>query len=258
MTDMKDRVVLVTTTFTKDPENDIRAKLALRSCEAAAESTYPLIVVDGSGIGHPFQNLMRQRGANVIDQVGKGMGASRRECLRAGLATGADIIVWLEPEKHSIVLLLEACIDLVKYGTFDVVIPRRKSMMSYPKYQAWSEMEANLQLHGITGLPLDYYIGPRVMNRQTAELMADYQPNPELGYGDNWEILFLPLLHMMQKGLTIGSYTVEYTHPEEQRVEDDQAMRDKRDKQRNDLVTAMGREAKRLGIRGLPGYVNAY
>ncbi len=83
------------------------------------------------------------------------------------------------------------------------------------------------------------------MNRQAAMIMAEYQP---IHYGDNWEILFIPLLRFMAGGIPIDSVIVDYVHPVEQLIEDDESMRSKRDKQRIDLVSAMQREAVRLGL----------
>ena len=81
--------------------------------------------------------------------------------------------------------------------------------------------------------------GPRFMNRKAAEIMAAYDGE----YGNNWEILFVPVLHMLKAGLRITSVPVPYEHPEEQRAEDDEAMRRKRDIQREVLVAAMKKAA---------------
>jgi hypothetical protein len=51
--------------------------------------------------------------------------------------------------------------------------------------------------------------------------------------------------------MRVKSVVVDYVHPKEQLVEDDDTMRAKRDKQRIDLVTAMMQEAKRLNFKGL-------
>lgn len=246
----KRKVVLVTTTFTTTMQ-DPRVLLALETCREAKSAGYQLIVVDGSPCSR-FKIALRETGVTVIEQTEPGMGSSRRQCLRAGLDTGAKVVVWLEPEKCPWVPLLDRCIEPVLNGPFHVVIPRRYSLASYPQYQAWSEYQANWILGNITGRPdLDFYFGPRIMDREAAHVMSTYRPDATLVQGDNWEILFLPLLEYMRRGWNIGSVTVDYVHPPEQLTEDDEKMRTKRDKQRNDLVTAMHREAQRLGIQGL-------
>ncbi len=241
---MNDRIVLVTTTFSKSVE-DVRAQLALKTCRAARDNNYRIIVVDGSPC-EEFKQALRETGATVIDQKKPGMGQSRRECFDAGLSTGADVIVWLEPEKYTLVPLLGPCVSPVLSGEVDVVIPRRRNLDGYPQYQHWSELRANWELGNITKrFDIDFYIGPRIMNRQATMIMAEYQP---IHYGDNWEILFIPLLWFLTGGVSIDSVIVDYVHPAEQLIEDDESMRSKRDKQRIDLVSAMQREAVRLGL----------
>ncbi len=246
---MKDRVVLVTTTFSPSIE-DVRAQLALKTCNAAREHGYKIIVVDGSPSSE-FKAALRETGAIVFNETTRGMGASRRQTLNAGLATEAEVIAWLEPEKHTIVPLLHTCIELVSDRSFDMVIPRRRNLDSYPAYQAFSELRANWELGNILDrYDLDYYIGPRIMNRDTAAIMARYDGkiDGKQTYGDNWEILFLPLIEILQLEMWVGSSIVDYIHPPEQLIEDDEVMRAKRDKQRNDLVSAMRAEAARVSF----------
>jgi hypothetical protein len=248
----KSKVVLVTTTCSQSV-NEMRAKLAIKTCWAARDNGYKIIVVDNSP-SLDFKEALREAEAEVIDQKLPGMGQSRRECIYAGLNTEAEIIVWLEPEKYTLVPLLEPCIYPVLCGEASVVIPRRRNLDSYPQYQQWSEYAGNWSLGNITGRPdLDFYNGPRVMSRNTASILMSYNANflSKHSYGDNWEILFIPILWLLKCGPVVKSVTVDYIHPIEQLVEDDEIMRAKRDKQRRDLISTVALEAKRLGIKGL-------
>ncbi len=237
-------VCLVTTTFSPNVD-DMRATLALKTAEEARKANYPLIVVDGSP-DPKIENELSARGATVHRQKEPGMGNSRRQCLNLGLSTEADTIIWLEPEKHPMVPLFQPCINhLVNQGC-EIVIPRRKTFTNYPQYQHYCEVWANWEAANITGRPdLDLWVGPRIMTRKAAELMAGYNGR----HGDNWEILFVPMIDMIQRGWTIGSVTVDYIHPIEQMVEDDETMRAKRDKQRIDLIRAMQTEADFTGLK---------
>lgn len=231
--------------------SDVRAQLALKTCDEARLHGYDLIVVDGSPCKE-FKDELRARGANVIDQKEKGMGGSRRECLKAGIETGSGVIVWLEPEKHPLVSLLEPCIELVLSGNADLVIPRRKSLAGYPHYQQWSELTANHALGNITGHPeIDFFIGPRVLSQYSAKVMSEYNQYGDSPYGDNWEILFIPIIWLLGTGKKVETVVVDYVHPKEQMIEDDEVMRAKRDKQRDDLVSAMKAEAEGFEIKGL-------
>ncbi len=239
-------MVLVTTTFSQTL-GDYRAQLALKTCRTAKEHGYQIIVVDGSP-SQEFKAALRETGAVVIDQVKPGMGQSRRECFFAGLQTSAQVIVWLEPEKWTLVPLLETSVHLVYQGNVDMVVPRRRNLDNYPRYQQWSEYAGNWQIGNILGRhDLDLYIGPRVMTRAETERMMSYTGQcGENVYGDNWEILFIPVLHSLHEGKKILSVLVDYVHPDEQKIEDTPEMMSKRDKQREDLVSTMDREARRI------------
>jgi len=245
----KENAIIVTTTYSKTGE-DARAQLALKTCRTAVKAGYPILVVDGgSQVGYKAQ--LRKAGAIVQDQKAMGMGQSRRECIRAGLATGAGVIVWMEPEKYPLIPFLGSCIEPILADEADIVIPRRASLESYPDYQHFSELRGNWSLGNILGCyGFDLFFGPRVMSRAVAEKVASYDGriDGKTVYGDNWEILFVPIIQMVADGVRIKSVTVGYSHPSAQHDEDGESFRCKRDKQRNDIVSAMMSEAKRLGL----------
>lgn len=246
---MSAQCVLVTTTFFKSLI-DLRFKLALKTVETARSCGYPIIVVDGSP-DPEFRSIFSANGATVCRQGEPGTAESRRQTIRTGLNRNwnggtADVIVWIEPEKHPLVPLLKPLIQAVAAGTSDLVIPQRRTLDSYPPYQAASERLANLALGAITGRPdLDLYIGPRVMNREMAKLFLDYDRR----YGDNWEIIFIPVLSALAQGKRVHSQTVDYVHPAEQTAaEATPEMDRKRDRQRVDIISAMARAAQAMGF----------
>lgn len=243
-----DQTVLVTTTFSPSVD-DTRGQLAFKTCRGAVERGFEIIVVDGSP-SQEFKAELWNTGARVVDQTEKGMGPSRRQTFSEGLGCGREVIVWLEPEKHSLVPLLDDCIRPVSEEGADIVIPRRRTFQNYPHYQQWSEMTANWLLGDVTGrYDLDFYVGPRIMSLRAARLMASYgTKDGEVMYGDNWEIIFIPILWSMKRRHSIRSVTVDYIHPPEQSTEDTPEMRQKRDRQRVELVGAMSIEAKRLNL----------
>ncbi len=234
----------MTTTFSPTAE-DLRFRLALNTVREAVRCGYPIIVVDGS----PFDDakrLLEEAGAVVFKETTPGMGASRRQVLRAGLDTGAEVVVWLEPEKYPLVSLLGPCVKMVQSG-YDLVVPARRSLESLPSYQELSELRANWELGFITKrAELDLMFGPRVMSRNAAELFLSYDG----AFGDHWHILFLPVLRALRVGMSVMSVVVDYTHPAEQTAaeEADPKMPPKRLAQRQALVPAMREEADRLGL----------
>ncbi|MES2314811.1 MAG: hypothetical protein V4524_02655 [Patescibacteria group bacterium] len=245
------KVVLVTTTSYQSVDEP-RARLAIKTCLACKQHGYNLIVIDGSPC-LSFKKALRETGVIVIDQKESGMGASRRQALGAGIDSGADIIVWLEPEKHTLIPLLVPCLNEIVFEEADVVIPRRKNLDGYPPYQQFSEYRGNWELANITNQPaLDLYFGPRVMTAEAARMMAIYngadEPDSD---SDKWQILFVPVLWFLDAGLEVKSVTVDYVHPPEQLAEDDAGMREKRDVQRARINASMELAAARLNFEVL-------
>ncbi len=245
--------ILCTTTYAPSPE-DPRFLQALKTCDEARDQHLRLICVDGSpeAIAPEIRSLLEVHGAWVFSQKERGMGASRRETLRHALAISTnDVIVWLEPEKYPIVSLLQPAIDMVRYGGYDLVVPRRRNLDGYPVYQQLSELRANWELGDITGRhDLDLMIGPRVFSRRAATLFESYVgATPET---DRWEILFIPVLWAIHHGMKTGSCLVNYVHPPEQTAaeEGDAEMDRKRDVQRINLIASMLTVAEQLKRSG--------
>lgn len=246
-------------------------------CQTARASGYPVIVVDGSLYHITASGALMAAGATYVEQQKeKGMGASRRQCIKAGLDaigtaglldlagyahahqafTDVSAIAWIEPEKVGMVPVLGPCIKMVEQEGYDIVVPWRNRLFAdYPPYQALSEARANAEIAEITGLNLDLYCGPRIMSRRGAELLLSYHGqsriDPAVKYDDNWGILFVPILWAIQDGLKVGSCPVDYVHPTIQTaLEAGNAKMDhKRDLQRVVLVGAMRQEAELLGLK---------
>ncbi len=243
------KVALVTTTFSENPEA-LRFQLALKTCRAAKATGYPLYIVDGSPETRMIDMLLHAGATMVTPEKTRGMGASRRQCFRMGLESGADVVVWIEPEKHSLVPFIGGCVVPIQKKRAKAVVPRRRNLDGYPQYQQLSEFRGNWEIGNILGRSdLDLFMGPRVMDREATEVMASYDPHcGQNTYGDRWEILFVPIVQMLARGWPIESVLVDYVHPPEQLAEDDTSMRTKRDEQLKDIVSAVTAEAKRLGI----------
>ncbi|MEN9524563.1 MAG: hypothetical protein RL536_632 [Candidatus Parcubacteria bacterium] len=231
------KICLVTTTFYQNV-SDVRFGLALKTCQAAREAGYQIHIVDGSS-NPEISSLLRQAGANVEAEKVKGMGASRRQCFKMGLDSGADVIVWLEPEKGPFVPLIGPCVEMV--GECDIVFPGRMDLVSYPRYQQLSEHRAMWKIGWLTSRPdIDWMFGPRVLSRKGAELLMSYDGS----CGDTWHILVIPVLWALMNGVKVGSKLVNYIHPAEQTAaeEGDEEMDRKRDHQRKVLEEAVETE----------------
>lgn len=246
------RTCIVGTTFSKTTD-DLRFQLNCETVKNAVALGFQVYVVDGSPIKE-IGEALAARGAIVFPQREPGMGRSRSQCLNEGLDLGFDIICWTELEKTDMPNHLAGCITPVEWNDYDMIVPRRDNLETYPDYQHWSELRANWEIGHITGRPdLDLMVGTRIMNRRAAIRMANYQGEPGK-FGDDWQILFHPVLDMIaNREFRVGSVTVPYRHPAKQTAaETGETWNRKRDKQRLDLVNEMRLRATLLKWKGLP------
>ena len=63
----------------------------------------------------------------------------RRQAIREAYNTGRDIIAWTEPEKVDYIPKIADTAFPIVNGSVDLVVPRRKSMQSYPTAQQYAE-----------------------------------------------------------------------------------------------------------------------
>lgn len=243
------RTIIVTTTFSKSV-NDFRSGLALKTVDEAKKIGFEIVVVDGSP-DLKFKDALKKAGAIVINESEKGMGASRRQCIKAGFDIGADIIVWTEPEKYSFIPLIPRLFKNVDTEVPHIIVPRRRNLDSYPPYQHFSELRLNHNLGNITGRPeLDLPIGPRIISRLAVKYFLDYHGER----GDKWESIFIPVLRALSDEVKVSSLIIDYIHhPEQTSMEtEDEEMKRKRDEQRESLIEAMKNEAFSLGYKSFP------
>lgn len=244
---MRKPAVIATTTFVKDI-NDVRAKLAIQMVAAAKQNNYRVVVVNSSPAD--FQSELTERGAIVFHQdPNLGMGSSRRQAMTeaAKLAKEHDAIIWMEPEKWTLVQSLDAIMWPVVRDQYDLVVPERSqiSLSSYPPEQQHAEMLGNLAFQYLTGKHLDAWFGPFAMNQKALKYFLEYDGE----YGDKWDSIFIPRLRIIKDGLRVASVLVDYVHPKEQTKEEtgNLAFLVKRIEQLLNLVPALQKEAQKLG-----------
>lgn len=207
-----DKVVIVTTTkYTSKKGDIVRARLAEKTIRHATELGYEILVLDG-GSSDDLLKSFEKDGARIYLQNSKTMGGSRRELIQEAYKTEKEIILWVEPEKEPFIPLIQKTIESLIDNTSDLVIPRRKSLESYPLFQQYSEKLANLYLKELMGVDWDICFGPKAWKREMSHYFLDY--NGE--YGDLWESLQIPMLNMFFDGKRIKEEYLDYVHPREQ------------------------------------------
>lgn len=210
----KKRVIIATSTlYRADNETDkIRAKLALEMIRKAKKEGYKIIVVD-AGSPKEIRDEFEKGGAIVIlENNPETMGASRREAFREAYNQGAEIIIWMEPEKHDYIRSIRKSIRPIIENKAEMVIPERKSLRSYPKAQQYIELFANLFWKELTGTDLDMWFGVRIFKRELAHYFLEYRGE----YGDKWDSLFIPIMNALSDGKKIKSVEIDYIHDDRQ------------------------------------------
>lgn len=217
--ELSSRVAIATATlYNLNSESDrVRAELSKKTIKLARKLGYEIVVVDG---GSP-DKLLREFGncgAKLHLQKTKGFGNSRREAIWYASNLGKDVIVWMEPEKAPYIPEIAKTVRPIVNGSADMVVPKRKSLKSYPSMQQSLERAGNLLWEKLTGLDLDVCFGPKAWRRELSSYFLDYGGE----YGDAWGIIFIPVMDAISDGKRVISVEVDYTHPPEQtKVEED-------------------------------------
>lgn len=224
----------------------VRAACTLKTFESARDEGIAVVAVD-AGSPPKYIEQMKRRNVTVITQSEPGMGNAQRQALQAAkdLATPTASIIWTESEKYPLIPLLHAPIAARNQDNYDLVMLRRKSLDSYPPEQAMSYNLIALATKYLTGIDSDFGWGPTVLSSRA----VDYYTNYKSTYGDSWDAIHCPKLHIIKDGLPWTIMPVEYEHPPEQTaVETGMTMFMKRIEQAQQLVDALTQEVGRMGL----------
>lgn len=207
------KLAIATTTFYgPDLESDVyRAELATDMVRKATERNYAVAVVDG-GSPDEIIRVLERSGAKIFSQESKGMGPGRRQAIIEAYNTGREVIAWTEPEKNAYIPEIWKTAVPIVGGRADIVVPKRKSLDSYPTAQRYAEPFGNAFWKEVTGVDLDVWIGPRTWGRKLSDYFLRYNGK----YGDKWDSIFIPLMDAIFDGKRVIGVEVDYTHPKRQ------------------------------------------
>lgn len=191
----------------------VRANLALDTIYEARMNNYDIIVVDG---GSPDKYIcqMIDLGAIVYPQDVPGMGNARRQSLRHAKDAVSEngAVVWLEPEKSTLVPLLRPAVDKIVTENYDLVMFRRKSLDSYPPEQIHTYKMVELAFKYLTNIECDFLFGPVALSNRSIDYFLAYKSK----YGDVWDSIHIPKLHIIRDGLPWTQIEINYQHPQVQ------------------------------------------
>ncbi|MDO8657511.1 MAG: hypothetical protein Q7K55_02125 [Candidatus Levybacteria bacterium] len=205
-------VIVITTSYNLNKDSDkIRAELSKKTIKKAHDLGYEIIIVDEGSPGGLIKTY-RDFGAKVYQSKSKGMGNGKRQAIKIAFDLKKEVIVLMEPEKIDYVSGIIKTVEPILTVAADIVVPKRKSLISYPLVQQYSETLLNFFVKELTGLDLDISFGPRTFKRDLCNYFLDYKGE----YGDKWDSLYIPVLNAIHDKRNILSVDVDYTHPKEQ------------------------------------------
>lgn len=211
--EIAERTAIATSTlYNPDLESDqYRGGLAKETVRKAVDLGYEIIVVDGGSPDELLKEFERFGAKVQINESGV-VGVSRRQAIREACNTRRKIIAWTEPEKISYIPEITKTARPIVEDYADLVVPKRKSLESYPTAQQYAEPLGNAFWKGLTGIDLDVWFGPRTWRRELSDYFTSYDGR----YGDLGDSVFIPLLDIIHSGHRIIGIEVEYTHPQKQ------------------------------------------
>lgn len=211
----ENRIVIATTTLNTDKTTyeKIRADLALKTIIEAKSHHFNVLIVDG-GSSSVYVDRMIELGADVVSQEESGMGNARRQSLRLAreISDKHEAIVWLEPEKYTLIPFIAKVADKIIYHNNDMAMFRRRSLKSYPPEQEYTYKMVALAFKYLTNIESDFLFGPVALSRGAVDYFLSYKSK----YGDVWDSIHIPKLHIIYDQLPWTQVTVDYKHPQEQ------------------------------------------
>lgn len=97
-------------------------------------------------------------------------------------------------------------------GGSPLVMFRRANLDSYPPEQVHAYQMVQLAFRYLTNINCDFLFGPVALSHRATDYFLAYKSE----YGDMWDSIHIPKLHIIQDGLPWTQVTIDYQHPQEQ------------------------------------------
>jgi hypothetical protein len=257
-----DPSVIVVTTF---PNADVRKKIGAKAFDARVEAAltmannckqahYLLLALCDKMMFRTFCDS----GAKLILGTALWIGLGRRQIIgEADLIHEQErgikqtpVTLWTE-EKPGLIQHIPAIVAPIQAGQANIVIPRRKSLASYPTFsQHWEAVGSQVTSMFVGGKPQDYWFGPRALSMAAVRIFLDY-PGKQSGLPDEHDSIFCPLIDAAQIGLTIADVEVDFQYSTIQREaeENDAATMNKRMETMRKLFESMQKRKQWLELQ---------
>lgn len=224
-----------------------RIDVARAALAADINAGYRVVALCESEMVSSFDDLLDDESQLIPDPgMSKSMGYGRRLVINTALQICrkrrqfGNIIVWREPEKN-LAPFIPAIIRPILDDNAHIVVPRRKSLASYPTFsQYWEATGSYIASQVIGGEPQDYWVGPRAMTMHAAQYFVQY-PGAQEGLPDRHDSIFGPIIDAVHHGLKVAGVDIDFEYPKAQRdaEENDPKTMTKRMQVMHELTKAM-------------------
>lgn len=195
----------------KTESGRVRFKQSINSIRKINEFGAQIIIVDG-GSSDEVLDTFKDLKVSIYVKPELSMAQSRKLSLSLANQTNKKIIVSVDLEKDSFFdHIYDVCLPVFNEEA-DMIIPKRKSLDSYPLFQAECELLGNYFFKNITGKSVDVWFGARVYHRKLNSYFLEYDEK----YGDKWNEVYVPLYEIAVSDAKIKSMDIDYIHPKNQ------------------------------------------
>ncbi len=159
-------------------------------------------------------------GFHTYEEEVAGYGKASRLAFKHARDLG-EIVAFATSEKFNYVPQIPNTVLPVYVDRADIVIPRRRSLSSYPAKQQLTEREGNEFYEQLTRLPFDAVWGTHTSNKKAVQVFLDYENANFPSKIDKWDSIIVPIIDMPKAGIRMESVEVDYECPKEQRLAED-------------------------------------
>lgn len=244
-----DLVIITTTFYGEDDVSEVRSLIACETLRRINDLGIKCVVVDGGSTREFIEQIDELENIVVIIDSSLGMGESRRKALEIAMTQfpESNYYLWMEPEKDDLIkeTSIKSMLAPLQEGQTDIVVPKRESLDSYPKFQRKIEQRANkrvsdsLNIHDSEGKDLDLWFGPKMFNREGAKYFLNYKSKL-----DKWDSIIAPVVEGQRDGAKIKSVDVDYKYDviQELHEQENPSMNRKRIDQYTKILPELGDE----------------
>lgn len=196
-----------------------RIQAAQELITAVVAQGHAMVVQIDTETGSNFENLGATLLRNPDGESSKEFGKERRllflwakDYLESHGGKGA--VIWTEPEKTDLARFIKNIIEPIKNGKADMVLPRRRSLVSYPFWQRSWEDTGNRMCQIVSGKDYDFFFGPKVLSTTALNYYIEY-PRGE-AVSDSWDSISSPILDAIALDAKIAEVEIDFQYPQAQ------------------------------------------